>query len=112
MNITRGFEAHVDRYYFDWGLCNSSNGWAQVDTDQDFQFYGTWANPTALKVFQFCEGDTTVWECANAQEFTQVLQELADFETRSGRKPLQVDGMCNDQIIQAFEGMGLGHWLH
>jgi len=112
MKVTRGFLVGVERYFFDWGECSSRNGWAQVDTDQDFCHYGNWANPKELKVFQYCEGDTTLWECETPQEFIRVILDMATFEVISGRKPLKIDGMCNEQIIAEFKALGLGNFLH
>ena len=59
MKITREF-CPGDRYVYDFGLCSYENGWAQVDTAQDASYFGTWANPTRLMIFSYCEGDTTL----------------------------------------------------
>ena len=44
MKETREFKSDLGRYYFDGQACRSENGWAQVDTDQDAHYFGTWAN--------------------------------------------------------------------
>ena len=61
MKITREF-ASADRYVYDFGFCSYEKCWAQVDTAQDASYFGTWANPARLVIFNYCEGDTTVKE--------------------------------------------------
>lgn len=48
----------VDRYFFDMKLGRSKN-WHQIDTSDDFQFYGCWANFDHLNFIEFAEGDFT-----------------------------------------------------
>lgn len=43
--LTRGFECMSDRYKYDFRLCTSANGWAQLDTKQDASYFGNWINP-------------------------------------------------------------------
>ena len=38
MNTERSFNSQIDRYYFDFDQCTSSDGWAQVDTTNDAPF--------------------------------------------------------------------------
>ena len=73
MKITREF-APADRYLYDFGLCSYANGWAQVDTAQDASYFGTWANPTRLLIFNYCEGDTTLHEAETPEEFADPRQ--------------------------------------
>ena len=56
METIRDF-ASTDRYIFDFKLCTTGKGWAQVDTEQDASYFGTWANPFELKVVSYTEGD-------------------------------------------------------
>lgn len=111
MKVTRGFESS-DRYRYDFGPCSAKKGWAQIDTEQDASYYGMWANPTDLKVFTYCEGDTTLQECNDAEEFAQLIREIEKFEVDSGRKPARIDPMLSDEIKQAFCSIGLEDMLH
>ena len=81
MKITHEF-CPGDRYTYDFGLCSFENGWAQIDTAQDASYFGTWANPTRLMIFSYCEGDTTLKEAASrlccANRLTAELSLLAD----------------------------------
>ena len=112
IKITRGFVEGGDRYRYDFGQCSARNGWAQLDTEQDASYFGTWANPIELKVFNYCEGDTTLQECGSQAEFIEALREIEKFETDSGRKPARIDPMLNDAIKKVFQDMGLGDMLH
>lgn len=111
VKVTRNF-LQVDRYKFDFDECSAKNGWAQVDTDQDASYYGTWANPIELKIFNYCEGDTTLQECETQEEFIGALREIEKFEVDSGRRPAQIDPMLNDAIKKIFQDMGLEDMLH
>jgi hypothetical protein len=111
MEIIRGFE-NSDRYKFDFGLCSAKHGWAQVDTEQDASYFGTWANPKSLKVFSYCEGDTTLQNCETAEEFAECLREIEKFEIDSGRKPARIDCMLSDEIKEAFLLVGLEDMIH
>ena len=70
MKVTREF-CPGDRYTYDFGSCCYEKGWAQVDTAQDASYFGTWANPTRLMIFSYCEGDTTLREAGSPEESPQ-----------------------------------------
>lgn len=112
MKITRGFIEGGSRYPFDFTHCSTKIGWAQVDTQSDASYYGNWANPTELKTFCYCEGDTTLVECETPEEFIQQLRELEEFEVKSDRKPPKIDPGFNEELKQAFIDMGLEDMLH
>ena len=111
MKITREF-APADRYLYDFGPCSAAKGWAQVDTEQDAAYFGTWANPIELKVFTYCEGDTTLQECETIQEFIEALREIEEFEIKSERKPPRIDTRLCDAMKKVFMSMGLKGMLH
>ena len=111
MKTTRGFE-QSDRYQYDFGPCSAKEGWAQVDTEQDAHYYGMWANPTALKIFTYCEGDTTLQECSTQEEFAEHLRIIEKFEAISGRRPARIDPMLSEEIKEAFIAIGLKDMLH
>lgn len=106
MKVYREFEP-ADRYLYDFGLCSAKNGFAQIDTEQDASYFGTWANPTKLVVFNYCEGDCTTTVCDNAEEFKQELQSIADWNIKNGYKAPMVDAMCRPEIEAAFLAMGI-----
>ena len=90
MKITREY-APADRYLYDFGLCSYVKGWAQVDTAQDASYFGTWANPTRLLIFNYCEGDTTLKEVASPEEFSAELREINTWNRAHGHGPARID---------------------
>lgn len=109
--ITHGFEPMGDRYKYDFRQCTSDKGWAQVDTKQDASYFGTWANPLTFELMSYCEGDTTHTKCETEQEFIHKMAELIAWNQERGYF-IGVDGMCRDNIIQAFTRMGFKDALH
>ena len=111
MKITREF-APADRYLYDFGLCSYANGWAQVDMAQDASYFGTWANPTLLMIFNYCEGDTTLKEAASPEEFAAELREIDAWNRAHGYGPVRIDPGFDPAMKAAFEGLGLAEMLH
>lgn len=104
--------APADRYTYDFGPCSYSNGWAQIDTEQDASYFGQWANPTSLKVFSYVEGDTCLHECGTADEFVTLLREIEAFEIEQGRKPARIDPGLGADMRAAFDALGIANMLH
>jgi hypothetical protein len=111
MNTTREF-APADRYLYDFGLCSYKNGWAQVDTGQDASYYGTWANPTRLMIFNYCEGDTTLHRADNPEEFAAALRSIDQWMEKAGHGPARIDPGFDPAMKEAFERLGLADLLH
>ena len=111
MKITREF-APGDRYVYDFGLCSYEKGWAQVDTAQDAWYFGTWANPTRLMIFSYCEGDTTLKEAESPEEFAAELREINRRNRANGYGPARIDPGFDTAMKAAFEGLGLLDMLH
>ena len=111
MKITREF-APADRYTYDFGLCSYENGWAQVDTDKDASYFGTWANPTQLMIFSYCEGDTTLKEAASPEEFAAELREIDEWNRANGYGPAKIDPGFDPAMKVAFVEHGLADMLH
>ena len=111
MKITREF-APGDRYVYDFDLCSTANGWAQVDTAQDASYFGTWANPTRLLIFTYCEGDTTLKEAESPEEFAAELREIDAWNRAQGYGPARIDPGFDPGTKAAFERVGLGDMLH
>ena len=101
-----------DRYLYDSGLCSSENGWAQVDTAQDASYFGTWANPTRLMIFSYCEGDTTLKEAASPEEFAAELREIDAWNREHGYGSAWIDPGFDPAMKTAFVALGLEEILH
>ena len=112
MKITRDFRPLSDRYSFDFGLCTTANGFAQIDTRQDASYFGTWSAPAKRTIVNFCEGDVTTTVCETDAEFVQQLRELAAWNAERGYGPMKIDAGFDDGLRQAFETLGLADLLH
>ena len=111
MKITREF-CPVDRYVYDFGLCSYEKGWAQVDTAQDASYFGTWANPTRLMIFNQREGDNTLTEAASPEEFAAELRAIDSWNRADGYGPARIDPGFDPVMKAAFEALGLADMLH
>jgi hypothetical protein len=106
--------APADRYVYDWGLCSEKNGFAQVDTWQDASYYGTWANPDKLLIFNYCEGDTCLTKCLSEAEFVSEIRALKEWADKSGgdRGFRGIDPGLNYENRAKWHNIGLGDLLH
>ena len=111
MKITREF-CPADRYVYDFGLCRYENGWAQVDTAQGASYFATWANPTRLMIFSYCEGDTTLKEAESPEEFATELRRIDAWRRAQECGPARIDPGFDPAMKAAFEGLGLADMLH
>lgn len=111
MKQTREF-ASADRYTYDFGLCSISNGFAQVDTQQDASYYGTWANPFKLIVFSYTEGDCVTTECDTPAEFESELRAIKAFNEDNGWEFLGIDPGFEPELKAEFVKHGLSDLLH
>jgi hypothetical protein len=111
MKITREF-APADRYLYDFGLCSTANGWAQIDTAQDASYFGTWANPTRLLILNYCEGDTTLKEAGLPEEFAAELRQIDAWNWAQGYGPARIDPGFDPAMTAAFVALGLVEMLH
>lgn len=112
MKLTRLFDPMTDRYAFDMGLCSVSNGFAQVDTKQDASYFGTWASPTKRKIVNYCEGDVTVTDCDNDDEFVDEMRKMAAWNDESGYGPIGIDPGFDEDLKATFHRIGLADLLH
>lgn len=112
MKTTTGFIANGDRYIFDFNVCSISSGFAQVDTDQDVWYYGTWANPFEKKIVLYCEGDVVVKQCESPQEFAKEIRGFRDWNVENGHKFLGIDCGFSHNIQKEFVALGLLKFLH
>ena len=111
MKTIREF-ASIDRYYFDFKKCTTDKGWAQVDTEQDASYYGTWANPFDLKIVSYAEGDITIQTADNVAEFVEEMEKLKAWNIENGWKFYGIDPGFNERLADKFKEVGLGDCLH
>ena len=111
MKIKRNFVADGERYFFDFKVCTPDKGWAQIDTDQDAWYFGTWANPFELKIVNYCEGDITLKETDKVEEFVAEIRRLKEWNKNYGYT-MMIDPMLNPKIEARFKEIGLGDLLH
>jgi hypothetical protein len=111
MKKTVGFTPDGDRYVFDFKLCTATKGWAQLDTSQDASYYGQWVNPLTLEYVSHVEGDQTHIQYDDEAEFIAGISETLRWHAEHGYNP-HIDGMCKQEIIEAFERMGFTEFLH
>lgn len=112
MKTTRYHENMSDRYKYDFNVCSYKRGFAQVDTEQDASYYGTWANPSQLRVVSYIEGDVVVHECETEQEFINELRAIDTWNQQQGYKPVKIDCFCSPEIKALFDKMNLSDMLH
>ena len=53
-------------------------------------YFGTWANPTRLLIFSYCEGDTTLEEAASPEEFATELRAIDAWNRAHGYAPARI----------------------
>src|SRR5262249_33888751 len=100
-----------DRYHYDFVICTTKNGFAQVDTGQDASYYGTWTNPHLYVIFSFVEGDCYTTQCDTADDYKEALLEVVGWnQERDYWKG--IDPGYNVDLKQRFIDLGLGHLLH
>ena len=97
------------RYYFDFGDCSLSNGFAQIDTEQDAEYFGMWANPFSLTIVSYIEGDVYRTTCDNEEEFIEEIKKIAKFHSTDFRG---IDCGTIDKIEERFKELGLEEYLH
>ena len=106
-------EPDLDRYAFDFDFCDFKNGWAQMDTAHDASWYGNWANPIQLKVVTYAEGDVTICECENEEEFVREVRRIVNMHKENlDDSWTGIDTMCQDEIESRMLAMGLGDCFH
>lgn len=112
MKTVKKFIPGIDRYHFDFGACTSVKGYAQVDTEQDASYYGTWANPFELRVVSYAEGDIHTSTAENVEEFVSEIREIKRWNDEQGWAFLGIDPGFNEELANRFLEIGLGDLLH
>lgn len=109
IKIERGFNPMTDRYAFDFRHCTMDAGWAQLDTQQDASYYGTWASPSARQIVNYCEGDITRTTADTDDEFVQAVREWETWVNGAGHGPARIDpGFHDSALAGRFARLGLG----
>jgi hypothetical protein len=111
METQREF-APADRYRYDFKYCTVKNGFAQIDTSQDASYFGTWASPERLVIFNYCEGDCTTQTAVTPEEFTEAIRELKTWNEEYGHEFLGIDCGLSTTLEKQFQDIGLGDLLH
>lgn len=111
MKVQKFHEPAANRYNFDFDLCHYKKGWAQLDTREDAEWFGNWANPTKRMLVYFAEGDVEIITCETDEEFAVELKRKWASYTEMGYEPA-IDAMCEASIIERFNALGLGELLH
>jgi len=109
--IVRDF-CHGDRYGYDFNLCTTAKGFAQVDTGQDAWYFGTWANPFKLCILCYCEGDVTLTKCKDEKEFSDELHKIKKWNFENGWGFFGIDPGFNEKLRARFGTLGLASMLH
>jgi hypothetical protein len=112
MRTQNYFLSTSDRYAFDFGICSSKRGFAQVDTSQDASYFGIWANPFNLTVVTFCEGDVTTQMTDSEAEFKAEMERIKAWYEGMGFEFLGVDPGFDSNMKARFQELGLGDMLH
>ena len=110
MEITREF-CPGSRYVYDFGLCSSKNGFAQLDTGDDAECYGNWANPEKRIIFSYVEGDCTMTECDTDAEFVAEIRRSQAWHKENTGK-FAVDAGLRGAAADRWNALGLGDLLH
>lgn len=98
--------ANTDRYVFDSKYCKSKDGYAQLDTKEDASYFGNWINFKNLELISYCEGDITVTNCKDKEEFKEeLLRTVTWYKNNNSYKG--IDLMLSDEIKKDFNNLNL-----
>jgi len=103
---------NADRYLYDFKLCTIARGFAQVDTDQDAWYFGTWANPERRLIVTYCEGDVTKRTAETDAEFSAEIRGIKQWNEDQGHRFKGIDPGFNEALKARFVTVGLGDLLH
>ena len=101
----------ADRYHWDDQL-TAEKGYAQIDSEQDAWYYGTWCSPFERKVVTYAEGDLTTATAATDDEFVAYIRRMDEASRKAGRGSLQIDPWFSQSLLDRFKQLGLGDLLH
>ena len=108
---TKRFFQPADRYHYDFKFATFRDGYAQIDTEQDASYYGTWANPFKREIINYAEGDHTIQTAGDEQEFVDEIREIKEWSEGLGYRFIGIDPGSNKELKQKFIEIGLGDLL-
>ena len=111
MTRETSFEPQIDRYEFDFKRCSIAKGFAQIDTEQDAWYFGTWVNPSERRIVSYLEGDIIEETAADDAELANALRELAAWNAERNYR-FGIDPGLGDELREKFEAIGVGDLLH
>ena len=102
-----------DRYIFDYDICSFKKGFAQIDTTEDASYFGNWVNFKSLELVTYCEGDLTINQCENIEEFKNQLLKVVSWY-KANKSFIGIDLMLSDEIKKDFNKLDLdkNYYLH
>jgi hypothetical protein len=116
VSTTRTFAEDGTRYEIDNGVCNTDNGFCQVDTDQDASYFGIWTSPERRVVCSFMEGDITVNKATTDAEYREVLVNcLTAYKHRNEARPhamIDLGISRRDEFRDAFVTLGMASYIY
>jgi len=80
-SLRETFSSSLNRYYFDSNL-KSTDGWCQIDTTQDFEYYGNWVNFNTLEMVDFAEGDIYYITFENEDWLAENIKNIEEYGFR------------------------------
>jgi hypothetical protein len=107
MKVETSFVANQERYLYDFYLCTTDKGWAQVDTRQDAWYFGCWLNPFTLEFLQFAEGDVKLVTFDSNQEMQEFFKGNYWKEYLKG-----IDPGLNKELEEKLIEVGLKEFVH
>jgi hypothetical protein len=102
----------ADRYLYDFGVCSTSRGWAQIDTSQDAWYFGQWINPDRRQIFCYCEGDEILTTCDTDMELCNEIERIRSWNVESGHRFKGIDPGFNEALKSTLIAIGLEQYLH
>ena len=105
--------ARIDaRYAFDFDICPPNQGWAQLDTEQDAWYFGTWADPAHRLIVTYAEGDVSVQGFADDPAFVEGVRKWERWTAANHDKPGRIDPGLDPDYRATWERLGLADLLH
>ena len=94
------------RYALDFGKCSTENNYAQVDTDQDASYYGTWINPFIHQIISYVEEEIIIKTFKTNEEFFNEIEEMKNFGLTG------IDPGFNKKLKEELISIGLKKFLY
>lgn len=76
--IWKNFFMFRERYFYDFKLCLTEDGWRQYDTEQDASYFGIWVHETERIIVVFAEGDEFISVYSTQEAFVQELKRMEE----------------------------------